>query len=178
MLLRRRLSLIAIGALAVGGMLSGCAPSPAPTPTPTPAFASDEEAFAAAEEVYRAYIAALNARAAGRSIPNPRNYLIGRALESDIDGQEYLDGNGLSLQGTVAVTDLILGHVEHMTTGVQVSATACIDLSESETLDQDGDIVTPIDRPSVIAQAVRFVYVDTSFLITEETEAEATSCAS
>ncbi len=40
--------------------LSACAPTPTPSPTPTAAFASEEEAFAAAEEVYRAYIAASN----------------------------------------------------------------------------------------------------------------------
>lgn len=40
--------------------LTGCGPA-APTPTPTPTgFASEEEAFAAAEATYRAYVDALN----------------------------------------------------------------------------------------------------------------------
>src|SRR5690606_38234156 len=45
----------------LSALLVGCSPEPDPTPTPTAAFASEEEAFAAAEETYRAYIDAFNA---------------------------------------------------------------------------------------------------------------------
>ncbi|MCB8044373.1 hypothetical protein JM654_09380 [Microbacterium oxydans] len=41
-------------------VLAGCTPSPAPTPTPTAVFASEEEAFAAAEETFTEYVLALN----------------------------------------------------------------------------------------------------------------------
>ncbi len=40
-------------------LAAGCTPTPEPTPTPT-GFASDAEAFRAAEETYRAYVDALN----------------------------------------------------------------------------------------------------------------------
>lgn len=41
--------------------LTGCLGStPEPAPTPTAVFSSEEEAFAAAEETYRAYVEALN----------------------------------------------------------------------------------------------------------------------
>lgn len=40
-------------------LTTGCMPEPEPTPSPT-GFASEEEAFAAAEETYRAYVDALN----------------------------------------------------------------------------------------------------------------------
>ena len=40
--------------------LAGCTTPDAVEPTPTPGFASEEEAFAAAEETYRAYVDALN----------------------------------------------------------------------------------------------------------------------
>lgn len=49
----------ALAALALAICLAGCAPDTAPAPTPT-GFASEEEAFAAAEETYRAYVDALN----------------------------------------------------------------------------------------------------------------------
>lgn len=39
--------------------LAGCT-APEPEPTPTPGFSSEEEAFAAAEATYRAYVDALN----------------------------------------------------------------------------------------------------------------------
>jgi len=48
----------------LGGLLvlalTGCAAPPTPQPTPTPVFASEDEAFAAAEATYRAYVDALN----------------------------------------------------------------------------------------------------------------------
>ena len=45
----------------VAAVLSGCSDSAPPEqPTPAPLFASDEEAFAAAEATYRAYVAASN----------------------------------------------------------------------------------------------------------------------
>ncbi len=47
-------------ALAIATTVSACTPEPAPTPTPT-GFASEDEAFRAAEETYRAYVDALNA---------------------------------------------------------------------------------------------------------------------
>ncbi len=47
---------VAVLALA---LTTGCMPEPEPTPSPT-GFASEEEAFAAAEETYRAYVDALN----------------------------------------------------------------------------------------------------------------------
>lgn len=43
----------------VAGVVTGCTPEPAPSPTAT-GFATEEEAFAAAEETYRAYVDALN----------------------------------------------------------------------------------------------------------------------
>ena len=48
-----------LGALAIALLASGCTPEPTPTPSPT-GFASEEEAFAAAEATYRAYVDALN----------------------------------------------------------------------------------------------------------------------
>ena len=41
------------------GMTTACQPEPAPSPS-APVFANEEEAFAAAEETYRAYVDALN----------------------------------------------------------------------------------------------------------------------
>lgn len=57
---RRHVSIAAMIGLFVTLSVSGCTmPSPEPTPSPT-GFASEAEAFAAAEATYRAYIDALN----------------------------------------------------------------------------------------------------------------------
>ncbi|NKF30943.1 hypothetical protein HER21_31305, partial [Pseudomonas sp. BGM005] len=77
-------------------LLGGCAP-PNPSqimaPTPIPAFASEAEAFAAAEDVYRAYNEAGNTRA------DDERFLTGRALSNDLETKRLLDENGLEVVG-------------------------------------------------------------------------------
>ena len=53
-----RLVPAALAFVLAAGAISGC--SPQPEPEDPPQFASEEEAFAAAEETYRAYVDALN----------------------------------------------------------------------------------------------------------------------
>ncbi len=55
----RRVAALAFGLAIVAGLATGCRPEPAPSPT-APVFSSEEEAFAAAEQTYRAYVDALN----------------------------------------------------------------------------------------------------------------------
>lgn len=58
---RRRSALAAIALVALA-LMTACTPEPAPSPSPSPTgFASEDEAFAAAEATYRAYVDALNA---------------------------------------------------------------------------------------------------------------------
>ncbi len=55
----RRVAAVTVALAMVVPLATGCQPDPAPSPT-GPAFATEEEAFAAAEETYRAYVDALN----------------------------------------------------------------------------------------------------------------------
>lgn len=55
----RRLARVALLGALLAGALTACTPEPEPTPTPP--FATEAEAFAAAEATYRAYVDALNA---------------------------------------------------------------------------------------------------------------------
>ncbi|WP_449408406.1 hypothetical protein [Microbacterium maritypicum] len=169
MLLRRRLSLIAIGALVVGGMLSGCAPSPAPTPTPTPAFASDEEAFAAAEEVYRAYIAAGNEERGGDPDANPERHLIGDALEAEIQIIQDLHANQLHVDGE-AVVSSFRGREADIDIGrTLIQADACLDVTNTRVLDSLGTDVTPPDRQQTLPLSVTFIKSDSTLLISDST---------
>ena len=54
-----RVAAVSLALALVLGMATGCQPEPEPSPT-GPVFANEEEAFAAAEETYRAYVDALN----------------------------------------------------------------------------------------------------------------------
>lgn len=79
----------ALVAVAIAVLLTACTPQPGPSPSPsTTGFANEEEAFAAAEATYRAYVDALNARREDPESPvDPRSFLSGHALEADIESQ-------------------------------------------------------------------------------------------
>lgn len=175
---RTRSALLAgFGLLAVAGMLlAGCTPAPEPTPTPTAAFASEEEAFAAAEETYRAYNDAGNDRRQGKSIPDPQDFLIGAALEGDIDGLNQLQSHGLITTGITEVTSFS-GLTSQLTTKQpEVTALVCLDVSGVRLLDDDGNDVTPVDRGTTVAQEVTFVGSAEALLIAFESSAEAERC--
>src|SRR5215207_2167659 len=55
----RRVAALVVAVAVVSATATGCQPEPGPSPS-GPLFASEEEAFAAAEETYRAYVDALN----------------------------------------------------------------------------------------------------------------------
>ena len=80
-------------------------PDPTPTPSPT-GFASDEEAFAAAEDTYRAYIDALSARQTGDESVDPLDFLTGQALEDAINSDRQLELEQLELSGPITVTSI------------------------------------------------------------------------
>lgn len=156
--------------------MSGCAPEPQPSPTPTPAFASEEEAFAAAEEVYRAYNEAGNARIAGESTPDPQDYLIGEALAGDIDGGRFLDEQGLRLAGAGAVASFLGTDVTATDGTTAISGVVCLDVAGIRLIDSAGADVTPPERTDIVAQLVTFIEVDGGLRISSESATDAAQC--
>lgn len=133
--------------------LTGCLGSaPDPTPTPTGVFASEEEAFEAAEETYRAYIDAVNARYADpRSVPDPQSFLVGSALDADISSEQEMDQLGIHIVGTSAVSSV--GTVSADPTVGDVVIRACLDSTEARVTNDKGEDVTLPDRdPTVLAE--------------------------
>ncbi|MCI1020473.1 hypothetical protein HWD99_17740 [Microbacterium sp. C5A9] len=172
------LRLAAVAAIpAIVMLLGGCAPGAAPTPAPTPAFASEAEAFAAAEEVYRAYNEAGNDRRGGDKSVKPQDFLVGTALEGAIDGQNFLREHDVRLTGVILVMTFVGEHSAPSEPPV-VHALVCLDLSNARTMDASGNDVTPADRPTVIAQRVTFVHDGIKLRISEEAEGDAESCPS
>lgn len=154
----------------------GCAPEPAPTPTPTPAFASEEEAFAAAEEVYRAYNDAGNARRAGKDHLDPQHHLTGTALEGDIEAQNLLDSHGLRVVGDAEVISFTGESMEANGPEISIVGLVCLDVSSVTLLSDAGQDVTPIERGDVVAQRVSFLGSGESLLISDESSAESNEC--
>lgn len=158
------------------GFLSGCTPEPDPTPTPTAAFASEEEAFAAAEEAYRAYNDALNSQRAGAVEDDPQDFLLGTALEGYLDGKEYLRSVDRSLSGATEVVAFVGEEARLDDDRSEVTATVCLDVSGIRVLDGSGADVTPASREDLLAQQVVMIASTDSFLISEESQGEASKC--
>ncbi|WP_144872878.1 hypothetical protein [Microbacterium sp. 1.5R] len=172
-----RTAVITAGLLAaLLGLLAGCAPEPAPTPTPTPAFASEEEAFAAAEKVYRDYNDAVNAERAGDESADPAQFLTSAALETDIYSRRLVAREGWSLVGDGKV-DAFVGTESRMTaTSSVVTATVCLDVTGSKVLNSDGDDVTPSDRVTRVLLDIEFVSADDRLLISRTEVAKEKTC--
>ncbi|WP_309105171.1 hypothetical protein [Microbacterium sp.] len=166
---------VALGVLALAGaLLAGCSPAPEPTPTPTAAFASEEEAFAAAEETYRAYIDAFNAV----DLQDPSTFEVIHAhTTGDYQADERrqlseLNAEGYVRTGAIVVTEFTGVSAE----GYQVVARTCEDVSNVDFRDATGSSLVDPDRPSTYALEVTFQASDGELRISEVEAAEEPSC--
>lgn len=127
--------------------LTGCSPDAAPSPTPTPLFASEDEAFAAAEATYRAYNDALNAVdfADPATFEPVYEFLSDTAASSTKKAfsefhAEHLRSIGATAFDSFTPVSADLGHGE-------VRANLCIDVSGVDVVDASGNSVVSADRP-------------------------------
>lgn len=159
-----------------GATLSACSPTPEPSPTPTAAFASEEDAFAAAEEVYRAYNDAGNARRSGQPTPDPQDFLIGSALEGDIDALNELRDADLHLEGSVDMALFTGIEADLARQPSQILALVCLDTLGTRVLNGNGEDVTPSNRDSKVAQQVTFVLTEAGLRISAEESDKDAQC--
>ncbi|CAH0167801.1 hypothetical protein SRABI121_01673 [Microbacterium sp. Bi121] len=152
-----------------GATLSACTPAPAPSPTPTAAFASEEEAFAAAEETYRAYNDASNGG------DDTADFLTGAALDSDIETKRYLKENNLTLSGQSEIVSFS-GTSADLDRLSRIQARVCLDVSDSRVIDKNGNDVTPSNREDRWVLNVALTGTPDEILITNSTVAEGKSC--
>lgn len=147
---RRPLPLISLCTLALlGAALVGCSSAPSPTPTPTPLFASEEEAFAAAEATYRAYVGALNSV----DMANPQTFepvfatLTGSAVASTKKTFSEFHSQNFHLTGETSF-DSFEGVSADLEQG-QLIVLLCLDVSQVDLRNAEGDsLITPdrVDR--------------------------------
>lgn len=170
MIIRR----VAVVGIVLAGMLAlgGCDGSPAPAAS-TPPFASEEEAFAAAEETYRAYVDALNARRHDSSAsPSPADFLTAAALEADLSAQEQLRENGIRIAGDTRV-DAFEGRSWDGTAGTSL---VCLDATDTQVLNDEGVDVTPPDRELRSTLRIGFVLSAPRVLISSTESAGESIC--
>jgi hypothetical protein len=158
------------------GFLSGCTPEPDPTPTPTAAFASEEEAFAAAEEVYESYLAASAKRAAGDSKSAPESFLTGDALQADIDAQRILREQRVSISGPSSIHHFDPVSAETAGHVAEVIADICVDISASRVINDAGVDVTPANRPERTVITVTFTGSSSELLIASSSSQQGDEC--
>jgi len=169
--------LTSLSALALSiGALTGCTPEPEPTPTPTAAFASEEEAFTAAEEVYREYTDAVNEERAGDTNADPLSFLVGAALDGSLDTSNKLQAQGIHIVGDSDVLSFAGQVLEIHEREATIRAHICLDVSATSVIDSSGSDVTPGDRPGVIPLDVTFISSASGLLISGSDLAEETVC--
>lgn len=170
----RTVRVVAVLAVAVVALAS-CAPGPAPTPTPSAPFATEDEAFAAAEATYRAYVDALNQRRESReSEVDPQSFLVGDALNGDLETERQLADANVTLIGPSVATSIA---PRSLSEGMQRAELAvCLDSSQVRVVDIAGTDVTPIDRPNKLALSIGLVLSSGSYLITKSATDEARDC--
>lgn len=135
------------------GALTGCTPPPAPEPTPT--FAGEEEAFAAAEATYRAYVDALNAV----DLSDPETFedvyawTTGDANAGIRKSFSEMHADGLTVSGTTVAT-LIQPRQAGGAGNESVELAVCLDVSDVRLTDAAGASAVAPDRPDVQSMSV------------------------
>lgn len=162
--MRRGILRFALAAVAVLG-LAGCVggeplPTLPPTPTATPLFASEEEALAAAEDAYEAYLEMSNliSSEGGADPERIATVAVDEIYASSLEGFETLRQNEWRSDGesVLASIDLQFADLDANSGEDIVAAYVCVDYSRVDVLDRDGASVVSPERPDVQAFEVFF----------------------
>jgi hypothetical protein len=153
-------------ALAVALVLSGCVPTTTPAgpssprPSTTPVFANEAEALAAATKAYAAYVRVSDEILAdGGKNPERINAVVtGKARKTAMQGFTKFRDGSLTSTGSSKISNLIREYyVPNSAGGVGIfSAYACLDISEIDVLDGEGNSVVTPTRPNFQAFELTF----------------------
>jgi hypothetical protein len=137
--------------------LGGCStPDPAPTPTPT-GFADEAEAFAAAEETYRAYVDALNQvdLADPATFEDVYAWTTGESNANERESLSTMHAEGWAVSGET----LVIGFYGEEFTAEDgtVTARVCSDVSAVGVTNALGESQVSADRAPVYELEVTFV---------------------
>jgi len=154
-----------LAVLATTGCVTAESP-PAPEPTETTdvsqaPFASEEEALAAAEEAYRAFLAVADkalqtASPPSDNIKNPT----GNALDDLLQSVRAIERSSRRQTGNVAVVRVSPADTEGALTSptLPIQIYSCADYGEVDVLDAQGNSVVDPARPDLIAFLVTLLH--------------------
>jgi hypothetical protein len=155
-----------VGAVTLAGvlLLAGCdggdpIPTLPPTPSATPIFASEEEALAAAEEAYAAYLAMSNliSSEGGENPDRIADLVTEDRLPTELAGFERLRESGLRTVGSSVFEFTELQRLDQDDEAVEIAVYACWDGAGVRVIDADGRDVTPGDRVTTLLLEVVLV---------------------
>ncbi|WP_129586662.1 hypothetical protein [Microterricola viridarii] len=158
----------ALAAALLAGLLTGCVNAPLPVPSPTetpdaaaPLFATDEEALAAAEAAYAAYLAASDEILASGGVKPERlvPFVSPAFFEHEMEGFERAREEGLRYVGETAFSRFELqAHNPNPGPGsTVVSAYVCVNYAGVDVVDAGGLSRTAPNRPADLAFVVGFI---------------------
>ena len=159
-----RLAAVAL-VVAIGLTASGCAtddpaPKPSTSTSAAPLFASDEEALAAAEEAYAAYLAVSDTITAdGGANVGRIDSVVSPSLQSAVHAslRKYEDRN-LRTTGQSNFDTATLQRSETDSAGVaRVGIYVCLDVTNVRVISADGSDATPVDRVNRLPLAIDFI---------------------
>ncbi|MBW9120676.1 hypothetical protein JNB63_11265 [Microbacterium trichothecenolyticum] len=148
-----------VTAAALSGLLAlalaGCT-TPEPEPTPTSAFSSEDEAFAAAEETYRAYVDALNQV----DLSDPETF---EAVYSWTTGEAnaearktfaQMHADGWTVSG-ISVVNLVEPSSGSDAESNAIGLAICLDVADVTLVDAEGSSMVSADRPDLQSMLIR-----------------------
>ncbi len=137
-------------------VLAGCTPTPPsvtpePVPSSTPVFASDEDALAAATAAYAKYLVVsdLIARDGGTGVERMKPLVTSDQYTKELAGFKVLTDEGIHAVGSSNFSGARLQSVREPANGItEVTIYACSDATNVRVVDQNGEDVTPPNRPA------------------------------
>ena len=160
----------ALAVAVVLGTATACQPEPAPSPS-TGAFATQAEAFAAAEETYRAYVDALNQV----DLSDPETFeavyawTTGDANAEARRSFSEMHADRLSVSGE-SVPTIVRPRVWGAGEDSEIQVAVCLDVSRVTLTNEIGESVVSEDRPDVQSMLVTMTdsnVTDTRWIISE-----------
>lgn len=135
----------AVAGVAIVSTLVACAPKPVVSAAPTELFPTEEQAYVAAAETYRGYIGALNRVnfADPQSFEGVFVWLTGPALSTERESVSVYHAESLTRTGDTTIVRIEPESFD----GSEVVIDVCIDVSEVEVVDSNGESIVPADRP-------------------------------
>ncbi len=148
----RLLALLVVASLALVGCVPGDQPAPSPAPTEAAVFASEEEALAAAEEVYGNYLATLDAifEDGGENPERLLDFASPEVFEQEAAGFERFQSQKLRGLGASTFTARLQSYEAIGSVTIYV----CEDISNTDVLGHDGASVVAPDRTNQIPYEV------------------------